>query len=112
MNPNSESPVTLELLMEAHAAFCARAFPGQSFDGVLNHLIREIEEWRAEPGNRLEMADVFLLVLDAARKEGVTADALLEAAWLKLTINRHRRWPTTPDAAGVFHHTDEAKEAA
>lgn len=47
---------------------------------------------------REELADCFLLLLDASRRAGVKPLQLIQAAQTKMTVNRSRQWPTpTPN---------------
>lgn len=42
-----------------------------------------------------ELADCFLLILDASRRAGFTAFELIQAAEQKMEINKRRVWPKT-----------------
>ncbi|HEX8913394.1 MAG TPA: dATP/dGTP pyrophosphohydrolase domain-containing protein [Humisphaera sp.] len=66
--------------------------------GALKHLAREAGEALRSPTDKAEYADCLLLVLDAARRAGLAAGELLDAAAVKLEVNRQREWP--PPAAG------------
>lgn len=52
---------------------------------------------------RFEFADVFMLLLDAARKRGFMAEDLIQVTRLKLEVNRRREWGK-PDKNGVVEH--------
>lgn len=77
---------------------------------VLHHLKQEvpelieaIEQNKTENEIQLEFADVFILVLNAASKHGLTANDLMLNAELKMAINRNRKWGKA-DENGVVNH--------
>ena len=51
----------------------------------------------------IEFADCFILLLDAARKEGLFAKDILKAIVNKMEINKARKWGK-PDENGVMEH--------
>ncbi len=57
-----------------------------------------------------ELADCFLLVLDAARRGGINPLNLLEAAKAKMEINKRRTWPKPETDKPVEHVKTEAEE--
>lgn len=61
--------------------------------GSLCHLEKEAKEAQAKPYDAAEYADCFLLILDAARRAGLTPLALVKAAQAKMTVNKSRQWP-------------------
>jgi len=69
----------------------------------LNHLIKEVKEVIDAPHDRMEFADCFLLILDAASKAGINTEQLLTAAFKKLEINKKRQWGE-PNKNGVVEH--------
>ena len=97
------SKATFETVFARAAEFQARVFPDQTFVAKANHLEREVAEWRRDPSDIMECADVFLLTLACAAKIGFTPEQVLEAAGRKMDINNLRRW-SAPDADGVPHH--------
>jgi hypothetical protein len=89
-----------------HAKWSRHQFGGDYAvgpEGPAAHLVKEAEELRANPFDRMEMADVLLLLLDVSRRAGVSPEKLVEAAQAKLKINMLREWQP-PDAVGVSHH--------
>jgi hypothetical protein len=104
MNPELSFPKLVKRVDE----FQSRVFPHQSFDSKAEHLGREVMEWRKAPQLIMECADVFLLTLGCACKQGFTVEQLLSAAHEKMDINNLRRW-SHPDEQGVHHHIEEAK---
>jgi NTP pyrophosphatase (non-canonical NTP hydrolase) len=69
--------------------------------GALKHLekeARECQEAVGTPELREELADCFLLLLDASRRAGIKPTQLVEAAQEKMAKNKLRTWPKpTPD---------------
>lgn len=62
-------------------------------NGPLEHLRREVDEVMAEPKDRMEYADCFLLLLDAYnRAELGDLFDLINDANVKLEINKNRTW--------------------
>ncbi len=68
--------------------------------GALRHLEKEAREAQQAVGTpeiRMEMADCFLLILDASRRAGISAGDLIQAAMEKQAINRRRTLATELD---------------
>mgnify|MGYP002632438467 CR=1 FL=1 len=59
---------------------------------ILEHMKEEVEELQESPTDLTEYADVFTLLLDAARTQGISGEDILFAAYGKLAENRHRQW--------------------
>lgn len=86
------------------ASWQAATFPNQSLAGKLAHLCKEAGELRSAPSDLHEWADVLILFLGAAAFQGLTVSELLRLAEEKHAICKNRKWPTSPDADGVYHH--------
>ena len=74
--------------------------------GALAHLKKEAEEaieTVATDHFAEEMADCFLLVLDASRRGGLTPTQLVKAAQRKMEKNKGRSWPSPTDDKPVEH---------
>jgi len=71
--------------------------------GALRHLEKEARETQEAPDDSEEYADCFLLILDAARRAGISPLQLIEAAQRKMVINRGRTWPRPVDDNPVEH---------
>lgn len=71
--------------------------------GALRHLEKEARETQEAPQDSEEYADCFLLILDAARRAGISPVQLIEAAQRKMAINRARTWPKPVDDNPVEH---------
>lgn len=78
--------------------------------GPLKHLLKEVNEAisAASEGEReelhVEIADCFMITLDAARRSGLTADGLLAQAWAKFAVNLEREWPDPMSATEPVEH--------
>ena len=59
---------------------------------ALKHLEKEAKEAREHPDDVEEFADCLLLILDASRRAGITPLKLIQAAKVKLDVNRSRTW--------------------
>lgn len=71
--------------------------------GALKHLAKEAIEAAAAPGDLMEYADCLLLLLDACRRAGFTLADLVDAAAVKMVINKKRVWPTPVSDEPVEH---------
>lgn len=81
--------------------------------GAIKHLQKEaaevLEAW--EKGDKgaftEECADCLLLLLDLTRRGGVKPMQLIEAAQLKMVINKSRIWPKTVGDVPTEHNRGE-----
>ena len=74
--------------------------------GALKHLSKESLEAVEAVGTenlKSELADCFLLILDASRRAGMKPFELVKAAQAKMKINRSRQWPKPIDDEPVEH---------
>lgn len=76
-----------------------KTFPRATPESISEHLRREAEELAKAPGDRMEQADVFFLLVQLAGGP----EALAAACREKLDINKARTWGE-PDADGVVEH--------
>lgn len=83
--------------------------------GAIKHLRLEtdeaIESLRANEHRRNndtdeEFADMMLLLLDAARRYGLTPMELLRVSHRKLQVNKSRKWPKPTDAETPVEHEE------
>ncbi len=70
--------------------------------GALKHLALEAIEAQNDPVAE-ELADCFLLILDAARRAGIKPMQLVEAAQAKMVKNKARQWPKPINDEPVEH---------
>lgn len=92
-------------LWDDHAEWSQATFGSDSVkgpEGALNHLKKEVEEAIAAPRDKEEYADLFLLVIDAARRSGMTCRQFTNACRRKLEKCKGRTWIEGKD--GVFEH--------
>lgn len=75
---------------------------GRGITGTLTKLKQEVDEILAAPDDRLEWADALMLLLDAARRQGMMPSDLLVACREKQAINFSRAWEKGPD--GLWRH--------
>ncbi len=77
---------------------------------ALKHLEKEAKEAYENPTDEMELADCFLLILDAARRAGITPKGLLMISLEKLDINKKINWPKPVGDEPVFHVKDASDE--
>lgn len=78
--------------------------------GPLKHLAKEAKEASAAstPDELIkELADCFLLLLDATRRGKFTMQDLIDAALEKMDVNRNRQWPAPKADEPVEHVREE-----
>ena len=119
----------LQELMDEIREFSDATFGnGQRTSAILHHLKKEVPELieafekektagaddsvgvgefsRKVSQTKMEFADCFMLLLDAASHYDLTAEELIEVTVTKLEINRQRKWGK-PDKNGVVEHIRE-----
>ena len=84
---------------------------GRRTKGLIDHIKKELVEIKNAPTDLFEWVDVIILGLDGAWRAGWSEDAIYEALWRKLTINKNREWnvPDSEDEA-VEHVRDTGKK--
>ena len=70
---------------------------------TIAHLVKEVQELADKPFDSMEYADCLTLLLHAAHRAGISIGTIIEVAWEKLDVNRHRDWGE-PDENGVVEH--------
>lgn len=97
-------------LIEDHARWSQETFGRDSASGPvgpLKHLEKEaVEAQKAVqlPSDfREELADCFLLLLDAIRRGRFNLDDIVEAARAKMVLNKQRQWSKPIDDEPVEH---------
>ncbi len=76
--------------------------------GLVYHLEQELDELKTDilrlnPDKRLEFADCFILLMGAAKADGMSYEDICNAISEKLEINKKRVWGE-PDSNGVINH--------
>lgn len=77
--------------------------------GALKHLEKESVEAQGAVGTdglKEEIADCFLLILDASRRAGMKPMQLVEVAIDKMAVNKERKWPRPTDDTPIEHVRD------
>lgn len=77
-------------------------FPNRKDQSMFLKMYSEIGEMIDSDGDRLEVADVFILLLDYAKRKKIDITASVRA---KLEINRARSWAV--DTNGVMSHVEK-----
>lgn len=96
----------LPALLREVGEWAQKTFPDESVKGKLLHLREEVDELLEAPGDEGEWADCFLLLFDAARKQGLAFNDVANMILRKYKKNRARKRKAEPD--GVYHHVKEA----
>lgn len=66
---------------------------GTRLAGILEHMRREMIEIMDAPTDPLEWADMIILAIDGAWRQGITPDELATALVAKQFSNCRRAWP-------------------
>jgi hypothetical protein len=91
-------------------AWSDRTFgPGTRLKGVIDHIRKELVEVEENPCAE-EWADIILLALDGAHRQGYSATEILDAIINKQARNVRREWPDWRESSQdeALHHTREA----
>ena len=101
-----ELGINLNCLAEDQSAWSQATF-GRDCErgpiGTLKHLAKEAVEAQEKPDDEFEYADCLLLVLDAARRAGLSPLQLVKVARDKMVINKTREWLKPTDDNPVEH---------
>ena len=74
--------------------FSDRTFgPGNRYEGVIDHIKKELVEISENPNDLTEWIDVVLLAFDGARRSGYSPEEIVTALDAKQTKNENRKWP-------------------
>lgn len=90
--------------------------PGERVTAVLDHISREIEEVRKAPHDIEEWADLIILAMDGAMRQGASAQQIFTTIKTKHAKNMRRVWPdwrtADPDKAieHVRSYADEVRD--
>lgn len=92
------SPLSLEILLAAKREWSLEQFgEGLRTDEILRHVLKEVEEIRAEPTDLVESVDLALLAMDLFWRGGGKPEEFLTMLWAKFRINVGRKWVMGPD---------------
>lgn len=67
--------------------------PGTRLKGVLNHLLKEVEEIKKSPQDISEWCDLIILAIDGATRQGFSPEMIVTALESKYIKNSNRKWP-------------------
>lgn len=96
-----KAPDPLTSLQDEIAAWADEHYPDRTYHNAMTKLVmEEIPEILRRPSDPMEWADAFILLLDAAKLQGVD---IAKAVREKMEINRRRTWAVDPNT-GVMHH--------
>lgn len=87
------------MLTEEVFNWAEATFPNRTDQSMFLKMYSEIGEMIDSDGDRLEVADVFILLLDYAKRKKIDLTASVR---LKLEINKGREWAV--DTNGVMSH--------
>jgi len=85
--------MNLNLFIKDQIEFSKATFGEGERSGVLDHMLKEIEELREAPDDINEWIDLILLAIDGAWRSGSDQNEIVECLKAKLTINCARNWP-------------------
>lgn len=97
-----ENPHDIDVLANTVFKWANEAFPDRTDASMFLKMYEEIGEVIRSGGDRLEVADLFILILDYAKRKNVV---ISEAIGEKLEINRNRDWKLNAD--GTMSHKDK-----
>lgn len=98
----NEQPFDIDVLAEEVRTWADEAFPNRTDSSMFLKMYEEIGEVIRSGGDRLEVADLFILILDYAKRKNIV---LRDAIGEKLEINRNRDWKLNAD--GTMSHKDK-----
>lgn len=92
----SSGQTSFDLLahLRRQCAFSLRTFgPGERTRGLIDHIIKKLDEIESDPTDLSEWIDVVILALDGAWRIGATPEEIVAALVAKQTKNESRSWP-------------------
>jgi hypothetical protein len=96
---SNDFDTSVGLLTEEVFSWAEAAFPDRTDQSMFLKMYSEIGEMIDSDGDRLEVADVFILLLDYVHRKRID---LTGSVRMKLKINKSREWVI--DANGVMSH--------
>lgn len=95
------TPDPLTQLQDEISGWADGLYPHRTYHNAMTKLVmEEIPEILRHPSDPMEWADAFILLLDAAKLQGVD---IAKAVREKMAINRRRVWSIDP-STGVMRH--------
>lgn len=103
--------------IHSHIEWSSNTFPKGTAKGALLHAKREIDEvirelnntpkieWYFNKNIATEYADILGCVFDSINRAGLSIDAVFEAYYVKLQINKKIKWRDNGD--GSYSHIQE-----
>ena len=67
--------------------------PGERLEGIIAHIKKELDEILKNPKDKFEWADLILLGIDGASRQGITGKELLDVCKEKWSIVESRTYP-------------------
>lgn len=92
--------------------WAAKTFPNQTIKSKTIHLRKEVDELLEAIEKQdikeahVEMADIFILIVNIAFISGLSPFRFLLTVKRKLDVNLKRNWHKA-DSDGVYHHKDK-----
>lgn len=80
---------------------------GRRTEGLIKHIIKELNEIKNKPDDLFEFIDVIFLALDLASRAGYTSDEIISAIIRKHGINILREWPKHSKDGEPIEHIRE-----
>jgi hypothetical protein len=104
-------PFDLASHLRRQAEWSCRTFgPGARVEGIIDHIISELQELRDSNGSLAEWIDVVILSLDGCWRSGALPDQIIDALIAKQIKNEGRKWPdwrTVPTDKAIEHDRSE-----
>lgn len=88
-----------EALQEEVFAWAEKTFPNRTDASMFLKIFEELGEVIKSNGHADEVADLFIMMLDYARRKNIDVPVAVRH---KLRINERRQWVS--DSVGVMHH--------
>lgn len=92
----------IDSLAEAVHEQANALFPNRTDQSMYLKMYEEMAEVISSDGDPLEVADVFIMILDYAKRKGIDIESAVRE---KMAINWNRGWKQT--ASGTFKHTGD-----
>lgn len=105
--------ITFDLIahIERHKEWADKTFPTQTYEGVLDHMGRELLEIKENPDDISEWVDMIKLAISGALRKGFTPEQIAFGLHEKQIKNENRKWPDwrTVDTNKAIEHLKEVE---